>query len=107
MYTYKAFIQRIVDADTMDVFIDLGFSAYTKQRIRLLGVQAPERYTTEGKAATEWVEEWLAEVDNKVILNSYKKDSFGRWLTTIKTKTGLDLCDAMLEAGIAEVYKKK
>ena len=44
MYQYKAKIDRIVDGDTMDIVIDLGFKITTNQRIRLKGINTPETY---------------------------------------------------------------
>ena len=46
MYEYPATIDRVVDGDTIDVDIDLGFSIILKkQRVRLLGINAPESRT--------------------------------------------------------------
>ena len=42
MYRYKAILTRIVNGDTVDVKIDLGFDISTKKRIRLAGINAPE-----------------------------------------------------------------
>ena len=44
MYQYKAKVERIVDGDTIDVVIDLGFKITTNQRIRLAGINTPETY---------------------------------------------------------------
>jgi micrococcal nuclease len=43
MYEYKAEVYNVVDGDTVDVIVDLGFKIYTKQRIRLAGIDTPER----------------------------------------------------------------
>lgn len=43
MYTYKATVLRVVDGDTVDVSIDLGFSTKTDRRLRLAGIDTPER----------------------------------------------------------------
>ena len=46
MYEYYCEVTRIVDGDTLDVDIDLGFSTkLTKQRIRMLGIDTPESRT--------------------------------------------------------------
>ena len=42
MYEYKARVHRIIDGDTVDVVIDLGFEMTTRQRIRLYGINTPE-----------------------------------------------------------------
>ncbi|MEN9388991.1 MAG: Synechococcus phage, partial [Candidatus Parcubacteria bacterium] len=43
MYTYYTKIDRVVDGDTCDVFIDLGFSVWHKERIRLAGIDTAEK----------------------------------------------------------------
>jgi micrococcal nuclease len=46
MYHYKAKLVRVIDGDTIDVDIDLGFDVWLKrQRIRLAGIDAPESRT--------------------------------------------------------------
>ena len=55
MYEYKAKIRRIVDGDTVDVDIDLGFNMIlSKQRIRLYGIDAPESRTRD-KEENVWM----------------------------------------------------
>ena len=41
MYHYKAILNRIIDGDTIDVMIDLGFGIQIKQRVRLHGINTP------------------------------------------------------------------
>ena len=43
MYEYRAKIKRVVDGDTVDFIVDLGFSVHITIRTRLLGVDTPER----------------------------------------------------------------
>ena len=45
MYTYKAKIIRVIDGDTVDALIDIGFHVHVKKRIRLYGINAPESRT--------------------------------------------------------------
>ena len=45
MYTYKAKVTRVVDGDTVDALIDLGFDTHVKKRIRLYGMDAWESRT--------------------------------------------------------------
>jgi micrococcal nuclease len=45
MYTYKAKVVRVVDGDTIDALIDLGFDIHKKIRIRMVGMNAPESRT--------------------------------------------------------------
>ena len=45
MYKYNAKLDRVVDGDTVDAMIDLGFDTWVHKRIRLLGIDAPETRT--------------------------------------------------------------
>ena len=45
MYYYNAVLVRVVDGDTIDAIIDLGFDVQVKKRIRLAGINAPESRT--------------------------------------------------------------
>ena len=45
MYEYKAVVDRVVDGDTIDVTIDLGFSVWKKMRVRMEGINTPESRT--------------------------------------------------------------
>jgi endonuclease YncB( thermonuclease family) len=105
MHTYRAKITRVIDADTMDAVIDVGFRMTTHQRLRLLGVQAPEMSTVAGRAAKEWVEDFLAAHENHVTIMTHKTGSFGRWLAVILVPEQ-NLNDLLLERGIAVPYKR-
>ena len=58
-------IDRVVDGDTIDVTIDLGFDLYKKERVRVAGVDTPEKRTRDleekalGYDATHWLEDKL------------------------------------------------
>ena len=58
-------INRVVDGDTIDVTIDLGFDLYKKERVRVAGVDTPEKRTRDleekalGLDATQWLKEKL------------------------------------------------
>ena len=45
MYEYKAIVDRVVDGDTIDVTIDLGFKTWKKVRVRMEGINTPESRT--------------------------------------------------------------
>ena len=45
MYTYNAILDRVVDGDTIDAHIDLGFDVSVKKRIRFMGINTPESRT--------------------------------------------------------------
>ena len=65
MYEYKCKMVRVVDGDTVDVDIDLGFGVWMrKQRIRMYGIDTPESRTSDkvekvyGKGTTEFLVKW-------------------------------------------------
>ena len=85
MYTYDAFVNRVVDGDTYDVQIDLGFNLFMKDtRVRLKDVDTPEtwRPTTEaerehGERATRFVKNLI---EGKFIrVKTYKLGIYGRY----------------------------
>ena len=86
MYEYRVkSIDRIIDGDTVDVTIDLGFSLYFKERVRVAGVDTPEVRTRNlrekqlGFDASEFVEDWFAEV-GELVIRTDKDDKYGRTL---------------------------
>ena len=92
MYEYRCTVLRIVDGDTVDVDIDLGFGVqYAKQRIRLYGIDTPESRTRDleekkyGIMAKEYVESYMP-VGSKQTICTQKDDKgkFGRILGMFK-----------------------
>lgn len=90
-YVYKARLIRVVDGDTYDLHVDLGFHMYMKSRFRLYGHDTPElrRGTefekAEGARAKEFVRCWF-NARPSFYIHTYKSDSFGRWLVDIFTE---------------------
>jgi|TARA_R110002012_G_scaffold320581_1_gene544605 micrococcal nuclease len=86
MYEYKATVHRIIDGDTVDVTIDLGFEMTTKQRIRLYGINTPETRTRDleekkrGKASKARLLELINTGDRQIILQTLKRGKYGRIL---------------------------
>ena len=86
MYEYKCEVKRIVDGDTVDVIIDLGFSILYSTRVRLYGIDTPESRTRDkdekvrGLLSKDYLKEWLDQ--GGVIIRTYrdKKGKFGRVL---------------------------
>ncbi|HUW00829.1 MAG TPA: hypothetical protein VMW08_00625 [Acidimicrobiales bacterium] len=110
-YTYRCQITRVVDGDTVDARIDLGFHLTTLQRIRLLGINCPEpRGETRdaGRAATEHTRQWVAaRADHNTdpfLITTTKADSFGRWLGDITGPDYASLTGSLLETGHAEEW---
>ena len=85
MYEYRCKIVKVIDGDTVDVDIDLGFGmTYKKQRVRMKGIDTPESRTRDleekkfGLASKEFLKEQLK--DQEIELVSHDKGKFGRIL---------------------------
>lgn len=109
----KATITRVIDGDTFDAVIDLGWRQSYATRIRLYGVNAPEVHGPEksqGLAATKYVEEWLASCPGgaeRFLLRSHGLGSFRRDLADVVcAATGADLATDELHTGHAVIYKR-
>lgn len=105
-YVRRAQLVRVIDGDTFDFDIDLGFEVWAhKQRVRLRGVDAQERYTEKGIQTTLWMQEVLEAASNAgtLFVRSHEKqlrDGFRRWLCDVYIgDAGMDLADAAIKAG--------
>lgn len=87
MYEYACIINDVIDGDTVDVDIDLGFSIWIKNvRIRLIGIDAPESRTSDettrryGLLAKKRVKEMLPIGSKQTVSTTMDKEKFGRTL---------------------------
>jgi micrococcal nuclease len=86
MHTYNAELARVVDGDTIDARIDLGFNVWIKRRIRLYGINTPESRTRDkaekkrGLAAKKRLQEILVGNKRKFVLRSHGSGKYGRCL---------------------------
>ena len=111
MHEYKVKIRRIVDGDTVDVDIDLGFDMIlSKQRIRLYGIDTPESRTRDkeekfyGKLSAKFLKEQCKN-SSKIFLKTYldKKGKFGRILGELIVD-GVNINKMMIEKYMAVEY---
>ena len=111
MHEYKVNVLRVVDGDTVDVDIDLGFSTWLKkQRIRLYGIDTPETRTRDldekkyGKMATNFLSDTIKDAE-VVALRTYKdkKGKYGRILGEIICD-GVNMNQVMVETHLAVAY---
>ena len=81
-------INRVVDGDTIDVTIDLGFDLYKKERVRVAGVDTPEKRTRDleekalGLDATQWLKEKLEgaiDGDDELTIRTELKGGMGKY----------------------------
>jgi len=111
MYQYKIKkIKRVIDGDTVDVDIDLGFSITLSHRVRLKGINAAETKTlnleekNKGIQARLWLEKELSKPGEWVI-ETTKEDKYGRILGTLYlVGDPVTVNERMLNEGIAEPY---
>lgn len=119
---YRAQALRVVDGDTVDLWVDLGFRNYLSGRFRLYGIDTPELNSKDealrAKAleAKQFSTGFCASQGNVVLTNDWllevnvKKDpdNFGRWLVSIFKKNidGTEVClnEELLKAGLASIY---
>jgi len=99
MYEYRARTEHVVDGDTMDVTVDLGFHITRRVRLRLAGVDTHETYGVDhnseeyqrGKRETEWVRRWLQQAADgrqwPLLVRTEKKGKYGRYLAEIERVT--------------------
>lgn len=88
MYEYKCQLIKVVDGDTVDVLIDVGFSTFRKERVRLYGINTPECRTRNleekkrGLAAKARLKEILKEFGKHFLIKTEidKKGKYGRIL---------------------------
>ena len=112
LFHYQAKVDRVVDGDTIDVTLDLGFDISYRGRVRFHGINAPESRTRDavekeaGLAAKRYVEDWTSALDSKVIIQTSLDDrgKFGRILGRILNEDGECLNDEMVSLGHAVPY---
>ena len=107
-FVYQAELDRVVDGDTVDVVLDLGFDVKLhKQRARLHGIDTPESRTRNlaekklGLAAKERLKELCV---GKFKVKSLGKGKYGRILGIPYTETGEDICQKLIDEGHAVKY---
>ena len=113
-FVYNATLERIVDGDTFDCCLDLGFDVKLhKQRVRLAGIDTPESRTRDlaekklGLAAKARLKELCI---GTLKVKSLGKGKYGRILGIPYTEDGRDICQVLIKEGHAVAYdggKKK
>jgi len=111
MYQYKVKkINRIIDGDTVDLDIDLGFGVTLSHRVRLKDLNAAETKTLDleekakGLVAKEWLKKELSR-EGEWIIETVKEDKYGRILGTLYcVGDPVTVNERMLNEGIAEPY---
>lgn len=98
MYQYKAKLNKIIDGDTVNLTIDLGFRMTMTANCRLAGINAPELSTKEGQVAKVYLAD-LLEIGSNYTIESANLDKYGRPVVKIG-----DINQKMIESGNAVKY---
>ena len=111
MYEYSCTVERVVDGDTIDVILDLGFDILYKSRVRLYGIDTPESRTrnldekARGKMASAFLKEAVEE-GKQIVIQTKVKDSrgkYGRVLGDIVVD-GKNINQLMVQCHLAVAY---
>jgi micrococcal nuclease len=111
MFEYEGEVISVHDGDSFKVVIDLGFGLFSKQDVRIYGIDAPEKNKTLQKAAAL---KSLAFVESKILgktvrLHTMKpKDKYGRYLAKVtyvdNDNLTYDLSTELVRTGLAKTY---
>jgi micrococcal nuclease len=110
MYEYKATVIRVVDGDTVDLDIDLGMRVHVKERVRIAGIDTPEKNSkvaeerTAALAASAFLQELLKNPAVMVRTQKDAQEKYGRYLATIINFDGVDCGAELIKLGHAVVY---
>lgn len=91
--TYKAYLEKVVDGDTLRLTIDLGFKILHKEIIRLKAIDAPESETVGGKKSTKFLTNLLKNY-SFLIIKTIKTDIYGRFVADVFLPQNADVDDA-------------
>lgn len=108
MFEYRAKLIKVIDGDTIDVMVDLGFGIFTKQRLRLAGINTPESRTSneEEKKKGLLAKKRLSELlQNDIIIKTTndKQEKYGRLLATIFVNDK-NINEQLITEGFADAY---
>ena len=74
-YRYRAALLRVIDGDTLELDVDLGFSCHYRATVRLRGLNCPEIGTEAGQAAYRWLMDWVGR--GQMVVETVKPDKYG------------------------------
>ena len=102
MYEYRVTKHRVIDGDTVEVTLDLGFSIEHTVTVRLLGVDTPERNDQQWEKAKIFTSQWMTD-EQHIVLRTFKDRTgkYGRYLGDF-IGTHNTLAGVLLEEGLAK-----
>lgn len=100
-YVFNGTVHNVVDGDTIDVDIDLGFRMTTRQRLRLAGLDTPER----GQPGYQEAKDFLTSMvlGNSVMVETFKASKFGYFLAEVMIN-GCSVNGMLVTKGLAKPY---
>jgi micrococcal nuclease len=108
-YRYNARVVKVVDGDTIDCIVDLGFYITANIRFRLLGVDTPETNSKDPALksiainAKDFVSKQL--LNKSVVVEVTKTDKYGRWLAKVfESDTQPSINEQLITLGYAKAY---
>ena len=106
-YVYKALITGVIDGDTVDAEIDLGFKIKADLRLRIARIDTPELNSQDSAIRLKALEAKQYVIDTillkQVVITTTKPDKYGRYLAEIYY-SDFNLSDKLLEMGLAVKY---
>ena len=96
-YIYFAKLDSVIDGDTLLVNFDLGFFTSVKERVRLIGINAPEINSKKGKEAAAFIEKELKHAN--LLVETKKKEKYGRYLAFVYYSTKYNDFEDILRHG--------
>lgn len=120
LFNYRARCLRVIDGDTVDLQVDLGFHMTASLRFRLLGVDAPELHAKDlpererAVAAKQYLVTSLLptpfvgdSASWPLLVHTEKADSFGRWLADVWiAESGVSVGGELMKLGHAAEYRR-
>jgi micrococcal nuclease len=106
-YVYSAKVINVVDGDTIDAEVDLGFYVYQRMRLRLAFIDTPEmndkdpEKRAKAREAKDYVSDLL--LGANVVLRTHKKDKYGRFLAEVFV-SDKSINEHLIEKGLAVRY---
>ena len=97
-YSYLAYVERVIDGDTLWLDVDCGFQVWTRQKVRLRGIDTPELSTREGQQARAFVASALS-ANTSVAITTTKPDKYDRYLADLFYLPGKGAAEDALRNG--------
>lgn len=109
LYTYNAYVEKVIDGDTLKVRLDLGFDTWHRETLRLRGIDCPEMDTKEGQEAKAFVQSLVKETA-RLIVRSSRPEKYARYLADVfipqngepNAETDIYLNNLLLKKGYAK-----